>query len=65
KGYIKPSQSLIGYPVLFILKKNGKLRLCINYKQTSIYYKNTTSYITQQELLLHPAQKDQNQPKEP
>ena len=30
---IKPSQSLIGYPVLFIPKKSGQLRLCINYRQ--------------------------------
>ena len=33
KGYIQPSQSLAGYPVLFIPKKNRKLRMCINYKQ--------------------------------
>ena len=32
KGYIQPSQSLVGYLILFILKKNGKLRICINYK---------------------------------
>ena len=30
---IRPLQSLVGYSVLFILKKNGKLRICINYKQ--------------------------------
>ena len=33
KEYIKPSQLLMGYSVLFILKKNGKLRMCINYRQ--------------------------------
>ena len=33
KGYIKPLQSLAGYPVLFILKKSGKLRMCIDYRQ--------------------------------
>ena len=32
KGYIRPSQSLTEYPVLFILKKNKKLRMCINYR---------------------------------
>ena len=32
KGYIRLSQSLVGYPVLFILKKNRKLRMYINYK---------------------------------
>ena len=33
KGYIWLSQLLIGYLVLFIPKKNGKLRMCINYRQ--------------------------------
>ena len=33
KGYIRLLQSSAGYPVLFILKKNRKLRICINYKQ--------------------------------
>ena len=33
KGYIQPLQLLTGYLVLFIPKKNGKLRMCINYKQ--------------------------------
>ena len=33
KGYIQLLQLLVGYPVLFIPKKNGKLRICINYKQ--------------------------------
>ena len=32
-GKIRPSQSSAGYPVLFVPKKNGKLRLCINYRQ--------------------------------
>ena len=32
KGYIRPLQSLVGYLILFILKKNGKLKMCINYK---------------------------------
>ena len=41
KGYIRPLQLLIGYPVLFIPKKNGKLRIYINYKQlNSIIKKN-------------------------
>ena len=33
KGYIQPLQLLVGYLVLFIPKKNGKLRMCINYRQ--------------------------------
>ena len=32
KGYIQPLQLLIGYLVLFILKKNRKLRIYINYR---------------------------------
>ena len=32
KGYIKLLQSLVGYLVLFIPKKNGKLRIYINYR---------------------------------
>ncbi len=40
-GRIRPSQSLAGYPVQFTPKKNGKLRLCINYQQlNSITKKN-------------------------
>ena len=33
KGYIKLLQLLAGYPVLFIPKKNRKLKMCIDYKQ--------------------------------
>ena len=33
KGYIRLLQLLAGYLVLFILKKNRKLRMCINYRQ--------------------------------
>ena len=41
KGYIQPLQLLVGYLVLFILKKNGKLRMYINYRQlNSIIKKN-------------------------
>ena len=41
KGYIQLLQLLVGYPVLFIPKKNGKLRIYINYKQlNSIIKKN-------------------------
>ena len=31
KGYIQLLQLLVGYLVLFILKKNGKLKIYINY----------------------------------
>ena len=39
KGYIRPSQSSIGYPILFILKKDSKLRLYIHYRQLNIIIK--------------------------
>ena len=32
KGYIQPSNSPYGHPVLFVKKKNGNLRLCIDYR---------------------------------
>jgi len=33
KGFIRESESLAGFPVLFVLKKNGKLRPCIDYRK--------------------------------
>ena len=33
KGFIRPSISSWGAPVLFVKKKNGSLRLCIDYRQ--------------------------------
>ena len=33
KGFIRPSTSLRGVPVLFVKKKDGTLRLCIDYRQ--------------------------------
>ncbi len=33
RGFIRPSKSLAGYSILFILKKNGTKRLCVNYRQ--------------------------------
>ena len=33
KGFIRPSTSPWGAPVLFVKKKDGTLRLCINYRE--------------------------------
>ena len=33
KGYIRPSTSLAGFPILFVLKKNGLLRMCVDYRK--------------------------------
>src|ERR1700719_2475064 len=33
KGYIRPSTLLARYPVLFVPKSNGKLRMYIDYRQ--------------------------------
>jgi hypothetical protein len=33
KKYIRPSTLLTRYPVLFMSKLNGKLRICVDYRQ--------------------------------
>ena len=33
KGFIKPSSFSAGYLILFVPKKNGKLRLCVDYRK--------------------------------
>jgi hypothetical protein len=35
KGYIQPSVSPWGAPTLFVKKKDGTLRLCIDYKNST------------------------------
>ena len=32
-GHIRPSKSPAGYPILFVPKKDGKLRMCVDYRQ--------------------------------
>jgi len=33
KGFTRPSTSSAGYPILFVPKKTGKIRLCVDYHQ--------------------------------
>jgi transposase InsO family protein len=33
KGYIRASKSSAGYPIIFVPKKDGSLRLCVDYRQ--------------------------------
>ena len=33
KGFIRPSVSFWGAPMLFVKKKDGTMRLCIDYRQ--------------------------------
>lgn len=36
KGFIRPSKAPIGAPVLFVKKKEGTLRMCIDYRQLNL-----------------------------
>ena len=42
KGFIRESQSPAGYPILFVKKKDGSLRLCVDYRElNNITVKNS------------------------
>ena len=40
KGFIKPSSSPWGAPVLFVKKKDGSLRMCIDYDKLNKFITN-------------------------
>ena len=51
KKFIKKSQSSTKYSILFVLKKNGKLRLCVDYRKLNeIIIKNRYSLSNINEL---------------
>ena len=46
-GFIRPSTSPGGAPVMFIKKHDGKLRLCVDYRQlNAVTVKNCCSYLS-------------------
>lgn len=52
RGYIRPSESSMASPILFVPKKNGKLRLCVDYRQlNSVTKKNRYPLPLIQELM--------------
>jgi hypothetical protein len=51
KGFIRPSELPAGYPVMFIPKKNRKLRLCVNFRKLNdITIKNRYPLLNIREL---------------
>lgn len=52
KGWIRPSESPFGSPILFVRKKDGSLRMCVDYRRlNAITKKNRTPLPRIEELL--------------
>ncbi|MBW0473256.1 hypothetical protein O181_012971 [Austropuccinia psidii MF-1] len=52
KGFIRPSSSLTGAPVLFVKQKDGGLLLCVNYhKRNAVTRKNRYPVAPMNQLL--------------
>ena len=52
KGWIKHSTSLAGSPILFVLKKDGSLRLCVDYRALNkVTKKNRLALLLISEIL--------------
>jgi hypothetical protein len=52
KGWIRPSESAFGAPILFVRKKDGSLRMCIDYRRlNAVTKKNRTPLPRIEELL--------------
>ena len=52
KGWIRPSESAFGAPILFVRKKDGSLRMCVDYRRlNAVTKKNRTPLPRIEELL--------------
>ena len=52
KGYIRPSASPWGSPILFVKKKDGSMRMCIDYQNlNAVTFKNKYPLLRIDDLL--------------
>ena len=52
KGFIRPSKSPFGAPILFVRKKNGSMRMCVDYRQLNRITKKNSCPLPRIEDLL-------------